>query len=106
MRRHPPTRFSNNPPHIASFTWICTVRFLEAATLRRSMAKLLYWLLLLVPLTLGIHLGMRSAHTLVFTLSALSMIPLAHLLSEATENLASRTGPILGALLGVTFGNA
>src|SRR5437764_14796962 len=70
------------------------------------MAKILYWFLLLVPLTLGIHLGMPSAHTLVFTLSALSMIPLAHLLSEATENLAARAGPILGSLLGVTFGNA
>ncbi len=70
------------------------------------MANILYWLLLLVPLTLGIHLAMPSAHILVFALSALSMIPLAHLLSEATENLASRSGPTLGALLGVTFGNA
>src|SRR3954451_10903523 len=70
------------------------------------MAKLLYWLLLLVPITLGVHFGMPSAHTLVFALSAISMIPLAHLLSEATENLAGRAGPTLGALLGVTFGNA
>ncbi|MFL6452158.1 MAG: calcium/proton exchanger [Bryobacteraceae bacterium] len=69
------------------------------------MANVLYWLLLLVPLTLGIHIGMPSAHTLVFALSAVSMIPLAHLLSEATENLAARAGPTLGALLGVTFGN-
>ncbi|MFL6416489.1 MAG: calcium/proton exchanger [Bryobacteraceae bacterium] len=70
------------------------------------MAKFLYWLLLLVPITLGVHLAMPSAHILVFALSALSMIPLAHLLSEATENLSSRAGPTLGALLGVTFGNA
>jgi Ca2+:H+ antiporter len=70
------------------------------------MANLLYWLLLLVPITLGIHTMMPSAHILVFALSALSMIPLAHLLSEATENLSSRAGPTLGALLGVTFGNA
>jgi Ca2+:H+ antiporter len=70
------------------------------------MAKLLYWLLLLVPVTLGVHLGIPNAHTLVFALSAVSMIPLAHLLSEATENLSARAGPTLGALLGVTFGNA
>src|SRR3954464_4703773 len=70
------------------------------------MAKLLYWLLLLVPVTLGVHFGMPSAHSLVFALSAISMIPLAHLLSEATENLSARAGPGLGALLGVTFGNA
>jgi Ca2+:H+ antiporter len=70
------------------------------------MANLLYWLLLLVPLTLGVHIGMPSAHILVFALSAASMIPLAHLLSEATENLSARAGPSVGALLGVTFGNA
>ncbi len=70
------------------------------------MAKLLYWLLLLVPITLAVHMGMPSAHILVFALSAASMIPLAHVLSEATENLAARAGPTLGALLGVTFGNA
>jgi Ca2+:H+ antiporter len=70
------------------------------------MAKLLYWLLLLVPITLAVHVGMPSAHILVFALSAASMIPLAHLLSEATENLSARAGPTLGALLGVTFGNA
>ena len=70
------------------------------------MAKLLYWLLLLVPITLAVHMGMPSAHILVFALSATSMIPLAHVLSEATENLAARAGPTTGALLGVTFGNA
>jgi Ca2+:H+ antiporter len=70
------------------------------------MAKLLYWLLLLVPITLAVHMGMPSAHILVFALSATSMIPLAHVLSEATENLAARAGPTMGALLGVTFGNA
>jgi len=70
------------------------------------MSKVLYWLLLLVPATLAVHMGMPSAHILVFALSAISMIPLAHLLSEATENLSARAGPTLGALLGVTFGNA
>ncbi len=70
------------------------------------MANLFRWLLLLVPVTLAVHIGMPSSHSLVFALSAVSMIPLAYLLSEATENLAARTGPALGALLGVTFGNA
>jgi Ca2+:H+ antiporter len=70
------------------------------------MTNILYWLLLMVPVTLTVHIVMPSAHILVFVLSALSMIPLAHLLSEATENLSARAGPTLGALLGVTFGNA
>lgn len=70
------------------------------------MANLLYWFLLLVPVTLALHIGMPSAHILVFALSAVCMIPLAYLLSEATENLSARTGPAIGALLGITFGNA
>jgi Ca2+:H+ antiporter len=70
------------------------------------MEKLIYWLLILVPLTLAVRFGFPEHHTLIFGLSALSMIPLAHLLSEATENLAVRTGPTFGALLNVTFGNA
>src|SRR5947209_14422151 len=70
------------------------------------MANPFYWFLLVVPVTLAVDLGMPSAHSLVFALSAISMIPLAYLLSEATENLSGRVWPTLGALLGVTFGNA
>jgi Ca2+:H+ antiporter len=70
------------------------------------MQNKIYWLLALVPLTLAIHFAAPDRHTLVFVLSAASMIPLAQLLSESTENLATKTGPTLGALLNVTFGNA
>lgn len=72
----------------------------------RAMAKILYWLLLLVPVTLAFHFLTPQNQTLIFLLSAACMIPLAHLLSESTENLAEKTGPTLGALLNVTFGNA
>lgn len=41
-----------------------------------------------------------------FVLAALGVIPLAHLMGEATEHLAERTGPTLGGLLNATFGNA
>src|SRR3954469_8788164 len=41
-----------------------------------------------------------------FLLAALGVIPLAHLMGEATEHLAERTGPTLGGLLNATFGNA
>src|SRR5947209_19302346 len=70
------------------------------------MEKIIYWLLVLVPLTLAVRFASPEHHTVIFGLSALSMIPLAHLLSEATEDLAARTGPTFGALLNVTFGNA
>jgi len=41
-----------------------------------------------------------------FILAALGVIPLAHLMGEATEQLAEHTGPTLGGLLNATFGNA
>ena len=65
-----------------------------------------YWALILVPITLAISFLLPTKQTLIFALSAASMIPLARLLSDATEQLAARSGPTLGALLNVTFGNA
>jgi Ca2+:H+ antiporter len=66
----------------------------------------IYWLLVLVPITLGVRYLAPSHQTLIFGLSAAAMIPLAKLLSDATEQLAARTGAVFGALLNVTFGNA
>lgn len=42
----------------------------------------------------------------VFALNAVAIIPLAGLLSHATESVASKLGDTLGALLNVSFGNA
>lgn len=44
--------------------------------------------------------------TVVFVASGLAMIPLAGLMGQATEVLASHTGPRLGGLLNATLGNA
>jgi Ca2+:H+ antiporter len=41
-----------------------------------------------------------------FILAAFGVLPLAHLMGEATEHLSERTGPTLGGLLNATFGNA
>jgi Ca2+:H+ antiporter len=43
---------------------------------------------------------------LVFIVSALGIIPTAALMGRATEELAARSGPGIGGLLNVTFGNA
>jgi Ca2+:H+ antiporter len=43
---------------------------------------------------------------LVFVSSGLAMVPLAGLMGEATEALATHTGPRLGGLLNATLGNA
>ncbi|RFU34793.1 hypothetical protein B7463_g1586, partial [Scytalidium lignicola] len=43
---------------------------------------------------------------LVFGMNAIAIIPLAGLLSHATESVAKRLGDTIGALMNVTFGNA
>jgi Ca2+:H+ antiporter len=60
-------------------------------------------LLLLVPVAiLASALGLSPS--LVFVAAFLSLIPLASLLGEATEELAMRTGPKIGGLLNATLG--
>lgn len=59
-----------------------------------------------VPATIAVRYLSPSRTILLFLLSCAAMVPLATLLSEATEQLALRTGSTVGALLNVTFGNA
>lgn len=42
----------------------------------------------------------------VFAMNCIAVVPLAGLLSHATESVASKMGDALGALLNITFGNA
>ena len=42
----------------------------------------------------------------VFAISAISLIPLAGLIGDSTEALATYTGPKVGGLLNATLGNA
>lgn len=42
----------------------------------------------------------------IFVFSAIGVIPLAGLIGQATENLASHTGPKIGGLINATLGNA
>ena len=65
----------------------------------------LLWLLVLVPVVLVAHALKPEAHTLLFFLSVLAIVPLAALLSRATEAVASRTGDTIGGLLNATLGN-
>jgi Ca2+:H+ antiporter len=46
-----------------------------------------------------------SAHTRLFVLSVLAIVPLAALLSLATESVAAKTGDTVGGLLNATLGN-
>ena len=65
----------------------------------------LLWLLALVPVTLLAAKLVPAAHTLLFVLSVLAIVPLAALLSRATESVAEKTGDTAGGLLNATLGN-
>ncbi|KAK0730949.1 Sodium/calcium exchanger protein-domain-containing protein [Lasiosphaeris hirsuta] len=62
-------------------------------------------LLVFVPVGIVVHAVGLSAG-MVFAMNAMAIIPLAALLSYATESIAHRLGYTWGALLNVTFGNA
>jgi Ca2+:H+ antiporter len=64
-----------------------------------------YLLTPLIPLAVALDVAGASA-TLVFATSALGIVPTAALMGRATEELAARSGPGIGGLLNVTFGNA
>jgi Ca2+:H+ antiporter len=64
-----------------------------------------YLLTPLIPLAVALDIAGASA-SLVFAASALGIVPTAALMGRATEELAARSGPGIGGLLNVTFGNA
>jgi Ca2+:H+ antiporter len=66
------------------------------------------WPYLLVPF-IPIAIALELAHAgaaVIFTASALGVVPTAAMMGRATEELAARAGPGIGGLLNVTFGNA
>ena len=63
--------------------------------------------LLLIFVPLGIIAGnVGWSPTVVFVLNFLAIVPLAALLSFATEEISVKVGQTLGGLLNATFGNA
>src|SRR5690242_11325376 len=65
----------------------------------------LLWLLVFVPVALAAEKLNHGSHTLHFILSILAILPLAILLSHATESVAAKTGDSVGGLLNATLGN-
>jgi Ca2+:H+ antiporter len=65
----------------------------------------LLWLLAFVPVVFIAAKVQPEAHTLLFLLSVLAIVPLAALLSHATESVAAKTGDAVGGLLNATLGN-
>lgn len=65
----------------------------------------LLWMLVFVPLVLVAERTAPTAHTVLFVLAVLAIVPLAALLSHATESVAEKTGDAIGGLLNATLGN-
>jgi Ca2+:H+ antiporter len=68
--------------------------------------RALFASLALAPLTIALHYAGSISETAEFVLAALSLVPLAWLIGEATEHAAEHTGPGIGGFLNATFGNA
>ena len=64
-----------------------------------------YLLTPFIPVAVALELNHAGA-AWVFLASALGVVPTAALMGRATEELAARSGPGIGGLLNVTFGNA
>ena len=65
----------------------------------------LLWLLVFVPIVFVVEHLRPTSHTLLFVLSVLAIVPLAALLSHATESVAAKTGDAVVGLLNATLGN-
>lgn len=71
------------------------------------MIRRILWLsLALAPLVIALDAASALSKTLLFAIAALSLVPLAWLIGEATEHLAKHTGAGIGGFLNATFGNA
>jgi Ca2+:H+ antiporter len=90
---HDESRWKSMPKHVAHVTW---------ETLTSN-----YVNVLLVFVPIGIIAGaLKLNPTAVFILNFVAIIPLAALLSFATEELSAKLGQTFGGLCNATFGNA
>ena len=64
-----------------------------------------HFLGIFIPAAIALEIA-HASPVLVFSAAALGVIPCAAVMGESTEHLAARTGPGIGGLLNVTFGNA
>jgi Ca2+:H+ antiporter len=64
-----------------------------------------FLLAVFIPVAIGLEIA-HADPVLIFGAAALGVIPTAALMGMATEELAAKSGPGIGGLLNVTFGNA
>ena len=70
-----------------------------------SKSSAIYFLLVFAPIAVVLNL-VGADHLILFAMAIIGLIPLAKLIGDSTEHLATHYGATLGSLLNVTFGNA
>ncbi|MFY9487973.1 MAG: calcium/proton exchanger, partial [Solirubrobacterales bacterium] len=58
-----------------------------------------------IPLAIIFEFATHPSATVIFVTAAIGLVPAAAIMGRATEELAARSGPGIGGLLNVTFGN-
>jgi Ca2+:H+ antiporter len=76
---------------------------LKAISITKS--SVIYVLLIFAPIAVGLEY-LHVDHLILFAIAIIALIPLAKLIGDSTEHLATHYGATLGSLLNVTFGNA
>ena len=89
----------NNGKQKHHFTVMSQIR----ATLFNSWINIL---LIASPIGIALHFALPDQPIAIFVVNFIAIIPLAALLSYATEEIALRTGEVIGGLLNASFGNA
>src|SRR5678816_4523099 len=72
--------------------------------MKKLLQPSIFWLFAFIPVSIILEAA-HSAPPLIFFSAALSIVPVAKLISKSTENLAHYTGDAIGGLLNATFGN-
>ncbi|HXV45859.1 MAG TPA: hypothetical protein VD736_04230, partial [Nitrososphaera sp.] len=70
-----------------------------------SKSSAIYFLLIFTPIAVALEFA-HVDHIVIFVVAAIALIPLAKLIGDSTEHLATHYGATVGSLLNVTFGNA
>jgi len=95
LEKTPTRKSSFNDKHLTIVSQIRAVLFPQWLTIN--------WLLLLVPAGFAVNYA-HADGIIIFVINFLAIIPLAGILSYATEEIAMRVGETLGGLLNATFG--
>lgn len=73
--------------------------------IKLSKSAAVYFLLVFAPIAVALEFA-HANHIILFVIAVIALIPLAKLIGDSTEHLATYYGPTAGSLLNVTFGNA